>query len=116
MAEQKLATMAVFTVRDMRTVSGGTVFLDGFWAAAGESVKGALMWSCSRIRPPDVGCILGISRKAECLKDRQTQTPEPFRRRITDPDQVILIHKPGKPPYEDEDQGQPDSGGEDYPF
>lgn len=115
MPEQKLATMAVFTVRDQRTVAGGTVFLDGYWAAVGEAVKGSLQW-VAKIRPPDVGSILGISRSAEPLRDRQTGAPEPFRRRIADPSHVILIHKPGKLPYEDDDQGQPDPGGEDYPF
>lgn len=115
MGNQKLARMAVFTVRDMRTVSGGTVFLDGYWAASGESVKGSLQW-VARIRPPEIGSILGVSRNAEPLRDRQTGAPEPFRRRISDPSHIILIHEPAAPPYAENDREQTDPGGEDYEF
>lgn len=114
MGDSKLVTMAVFTVQNVRTASGGIVFLDGYWASPGEVVKGALMWLC-KIRPPDVGYILGVSGKAECCIDRQTQQPEPFRRRIKSPSEVILIYKP-ELPYQEEDPDRPADTGTEIPF
>lgn len=114
MSDQKLVTMAVFTVQNVRTANGGIIFLDGFWANPGEVVKGALMWLC-KMNPPDIGCILGVSGRTECCTDRQSQRPEPFRRRIKSPNEVILIHKP-ELPYQDGDPDRPADTGTEIPF
>lgn len=114
MADMNIPVMAVFQVREVREAGGGTIFLDGFWFGPGEGTRGALMWSC-KVRPPESGSILGVSRKAEMLKDRKTQQPEPNRRRITDPGQLVLIHEPEPAPYGDDGEDRAGSDGS-FPF
>lgn len=105
-----LHTMAVFTVRETKRYDSGTIILNGFWSAPGEAQPGALVWLL-KMDPPDPGCILGVSAKAEPARDRKSGQPEPYRRRITSAAHLILIHRP-EMPYED---GPPEDDGE-IPF